>query len=273
MNLKNFMMPSNLPKLNFIKLGGSCITDKSRPGSFKSTVIKRIAQELAAIYKSNTNSCFIVGNGAGGFGHFLAHKSRQDDGTYVAKDMVAIQVAVRQLNARVTEFLAREGLPILTIHPSSSGLANKTGKFMPFSLIPFADALKSGVLVSVYGDILLSDNGRYRICSTEQIFIDLAVGLKSKFQIGRVILLSDVDGVYDKNKRIIKTIASEPSSVEHVTHNQKQTYDVTGGMQQKIKSAQMMAKIAEQVWIADGRKKGTLAGLFESKHEGTLVKP
>ena len=54
--------------LILIKIGGSLITDKTKPYTTRPEVIKRIAKEIKeAVSEKDVN--LIIGHGAGSFGH------------------------------------------------------------------------------------------------------------------------------------------------------------------------------------------------------------
>jgi isopentenyl phosphate kinase len=58
--------------LHIVKIGGSIITDKTKPLTFKKAVVKRLAREI-----KESNEEIILVHGAGSFGHIFADRYKQ----------------------------------------------------------------------------------------------------------------------------------------------------------------------------------------------------
>src|ERR1700712_1825421 len=63
-----------MPDILLLKLGGSLITDKTRPEEPRLEVIVRLAGEIAHALKASPLR-LIVGHGSGSFGHIAAQQS------------------------------------------------------------------------------------------------------------------------------------------------------------------------------------------------------
>ena len=92
----------------------------------------------------------------------------------------------------------------------------------------------------------------------------LAVGLKSR----RLLLMTDVEGVYDENKKLISEIKSKEA--EKLIYNQT----IHGGMIPKIRTCiNAVNNNVRGVVIIDGRKPHSiLFELFSDKGSGTLIR-
>ena len=92
----------------------------------------------------------------------------------------------------------------------------------------------------------------------------LAVSLKSR----RLLLMTDVEGVYDENKKLISEI--KPAEAEKLIYNQT----VHGGMIPKIRTCiNAVNNNVRGVVIIDGRKPHSiLFELFSDKGSGTLIR-
>ena len=92
----------------------------------------------------------------------------------------------------------------------------------------------------------------------------LAVSLKSR----RLLLMTDVEGVYDKNKKLISEIKS--TEAEKLIYNQT----IHGGMIPKIRTCiNAVNNNVRGVVIIDGRKPHSiLFELFSDKGSGTLIR-
>src|SRR3989344_5770468 len=68
-----------MKNLILIKLGGSVITDKSKPFTARETVIRHLAKTVRAEY-IDKNTDLIIGHGAGSFAHVPAAKYQTQKG-------------------------------------------------------------------------------------------------------------------------------------------------------------------------------------------------
>ena len=86
-----------------------------------------------------------------------------------------------------------------------------------------------------------------------------------------LILLSTTDGLRDGKQRV-SYIEEVDDDVLGLVADKQDTLS-TGGMASKLESAQIAAHNGIPVVIANGRKSGVLARIFEGKDEGTLLFP
>ena len=61
-------------ELVFLKLGGSLITDKTRPEAARTTVIRRLARELAETLRVRPSLRLVLGHGSGSYGHMVGER-------------------------------------------------------------------------------------------------------------------------------------------------------------------------------------------------------
>ena len=61
-----------MPELIFLKLGGSLLTDKTRPQALRPDVLGRLAGEIAAALAARPALWLLIGHGSGSFGHVAA---------------------------------------------------------------------------------------------------------------------------------------------------------------------------------------------------------
>src|SRR5258708_15346545 len=108
-------------RLVSIKLGGGLITDKAKPMTAKRALIRRLANEIAVIYKMQKIE-LLIGTGAGSYGHFTAHKYDLKYGAKTDEQFYGMCVAhneVRNLNSMIVDALIAKMVPAFTISPSS----------------------------------------------------------------------------------------------------------------------------------------------------------
>src|SRR5258706_14839130 len=106
----------------FLKLGGALITNKEIPNSLRSDVLARLSGEIARAWKEK-ELLLVIGNGAGSFAHVPAHKYKTMDG-FTREDskigMAVTQDSAATLNRLVVHTLIDQGIPVVTVAPSSS---------------------------------------------------------------------------------------------------------------------------------------------------------
>ena len=245
-----------------IKLGGSLVTDKSRSKSFRQNVVARLAAQLRHFRSLDEERRIVIGHGSGSFGHHEAQKHNTVQGVYSDEDRlgfaqvgaVATELSLLLLN----EFLTL-GLPAMRFQPSTTLVANNQ-EIASFDSRALSMALEQGLLPLVHGDIALDHNIGGTIMSTESIFAHLVEPLSVR----EIILLGEVDGVFDQTGDVIPVIT--PQSLPNVLSSLKGSsgIDVTGGMLQKV---QTMVELVQKhpslnVVIGNGNKDDILIDLL-----------
>ncbi|MEL9999538.1 MAG: isopentenyl phosphate kinase [Thermoplasmata archaeon] len=244
-----------------VKIGGSVITDKRKYKKIREGVIDRLASE------------FIVGesiliHGAGSFGHHIADEYALNDGlnennrikySLVARDL-------QELNTTIIDKFIAHNKPAITIPVHSFHMVGEQ-----FMYKRFVDYLERGILPVTYGDVILDPKKGMGICSGDQIAFHLSKSLKPK----RVIFVTDVDGIYNKNPKIF----SNARLIENLTSDQIVEFegnvpDVTGSMEGKLRVMRAIAKLGIDVIVINGLVRGRLRKAMEGKElKGTRVLP
>ena len=259
--------------ITLIKLGGSLITDKNTPWHFRQSIMRRIATEIkmiAACTPSEEN--LIIGHGSGSFGHIEAQKYNTIDGVQSSDDWLGFTKVAHAASALsqlvITEFV-QVGVPIFRFQPSASIMAYD-GVIQTMNTDLLMTAISHDLIPLVHGDTVYDEQRGGTIVSTEAIFSYLV----RKLDIGRIILLGEVDGVFDSKGEVVPHIT--PQSVDGLKSalGRSSGVDVTGGMYQKV--LDMLALVKENaelhVIIANGKTPNILVDLICSQHErGTLI--
>ncbi len=257
-------------KLLIVKLGGSVITDKSKPLSVKKAALKRLARELAA-----AKSPLIVVHGGGSFGHPLASKYRLAESYKGKGQLIGVSLthrAMTLLNSHVIEALQDAGIPAIGVPPSSSTLlTNGRIKYMEVGLVK--RMLGLGLVPVLYGDVVLDEKQGVRILSGDQIISYLARELGAS----RVIVGADVDGVFAVDPKrgghseLLKKIT--PHDMTLVSSlGSAGTQDVTGGMKTKVLELLDLAKLGIAAEIVNAAKPNVLRGAIQGKNTvGTKI--
>lgn len=265
-----------MKKVIFIKFGGSIITDKNSPLSPNVKGIKNLAEQFARVYKALSHEyLFVIGNGAGSYGHYYANKYETTKGLQSEKQRIGFAIEQyfdTELNHLIVKNLLDYQPLVQSFHPSSmffivDGMVKKV--FME----PFIGVLNLGFVPCVYGNVVYDQKKGCHILSTEAIFNQLVQQLLSrKFRIAKVIYVTSVDGFKKQDGTVIPTVNRKnyPSLKKHFHHTKG--FDVTGGMKQKITEALKLAKRGVHTQIVNGNDTNVLVkALIKNRKIGTLV--
>lgn len=252
--------------LKFLKLGGSLITDKSKPYTARLDIIQRLCAE---IYQARQRGVrLLLGHGSGSFGHISATRYQTDRGAVNEKSwegFVAVHQDAEKLNRMVCEGLSRAGALAFPVQFSCSG-TTQDGRIRNWYTRPIQVLLEEGVIPVLYGDVGIDGQKGMCVVSTEEIFRFLS----AVFRPQRIIMAGKVDGVVDAEGRLIR-------SITHSTFDRLRSAllpsdgfaDVTGGMLHKIERSLEMGVPTQ---IINGLKPDLLLRvLMNDVGEGTTV--
>ncbi len=250
-----------MKKLIFIKLGGSLITEKDKPMTARLDIIEQLAADIASLIKQMPEYTFIIGNGAGSFGHYQVVKYGLKEGVSSPEQwqgVSEVQSAASELNRIVVNALLKQNIPVYKLQPSAMFTAENS-RLSTSNLEGLNNALQTGLVISVYGDIILDSKKGCTIFSTEKVFdILLNEALQKGNSVKAVVHLSKVPGVQDSNGQIIPLITKE--NWNEIQHHISSTegFDVTGGMKHKIESSLEYAEKGIVTYIGSGETKNIL---------------
>ncbi len=258
--------------LVFVKLGGSLVTDKQVERRFRAETAKRVAGEIKAALDANPNLRLLIGHGSGSFGHVAAKHFDTVAGVRTPEQwrgFAHVATVAAELNHLMAQTLDAAGVPVWRMQPSASALSHD-GVITAMALEPIRQALDHDLLPLVYGDVALDTVRGGTIISTETIFTYLAQHLPAQ----QILLLGEVDGVYDLNGDVIPTItpATLPA-VERALGGSAGT-DVTGGMATKVRDSLALVQAISglSIRIMNGLTPGLLqATLLDQAQPGTLL--
>lgn len=267
---------TNMEKITIIKLGGSLITDKSRPMLAREKIIARIAKEIK-IASELYSGKLLIGHGSGSFGHSSAAKYQTQKGI-INKASIKGVSEVADVASRLTKIVIKHfrkaGIPAVAFAPGSFIVSEKQ-KEKRFFVEPIKEALKRGVVPLVYGDVVFDKSQGFGIFSTEKVINVLVRGLSKDFKIERIVYLGVTNGVYDETGKTIPTISPKTFSKVRKTLGGAGATDVTGGMIHKVKeSLELAKKYHIRILIVNGKSTGVIAKvLLGKKNPGTLIAP
>jgi isopentenyl phosphate kinase len=142
--------------ITFIKLGGSCFSDKKVPKSIFLDVIDSICEQLLSI-----DVPVVLIHGGGSFGHPVAkkyaiHEGRRDDVVDQAVGFCLTHDAMAELNRTIVGRLLEYGLPAYPMQTSALFM-HRNGMVSSVNLAPVDALLDQGFLPVLYGDSVIDE--------------------------------------------------------------------------------------------------------------------
>ena len=260
--------------LIFLKLGGSLITDKTRPYTPRPEKLDLLAAEIASVIKDNPSLHLVLGHGSGSFGHAAASRFNTRlgvSGSAAWRGFAEVWYQASELNRLVLEALHRVGLPAVTLSPAAS-VITRDGKISNWNQFPIQAALSNGLLPVIHGDVVFDEVRGGTILSTEDLFAHLAHQLRPQ----RILLAGLEAGVwadFQSHKQLLEELTSG-SFAQHASGLGAATgTDVTGGMLSKVT---VMLSLVEQipdleVLIFSGEQPGNLPRALRGENPGTRL--
>ena len=180
-------------ELVFLKLGGSLITDKTKPYTPLLEVMDDLAFQIKVTLQTRPNLRLIIGHGAGSFGHVpaseyktrdglaprstpLVHRKRDQTQENYWKGFAEVWYQASTLNRFVMEALHKAEIRAISLPPSSSVISSE-GRVSVWDTTPIRMALASGIVPVIFGDTVFDEVRGGTILSTEDLFMYLAGAL------------------------------------------------------------------------------------------------
>lgn len=249
-----------------IKLGGSVVTDKSKPMTARYDVIKRLASEIASVPGPK-----VIIHGGGSFGHIKAkeyelHKGFKNESQ--REGVCQVQSDMRALNRLIEDALRQAGMPVASI-PAGAIATFDNGKMADFPSNVFGHYLDIGITPISFGDVVVDRSRGISICSGDDIILRLARDLKAE----RCIFATAVEGIYAQYPpKEGEGPLPEIHKTDKVMFTVKDA-DVTGSMQRKLELMFQIANMGCPVEIVNGLVPRRLADALLGKPViGTKVK-
>lgn len=260
-----------MTRLLFVKLGGSLITDKKVAGSYHESAVAAVGGILRDALEHDSSLRLLIGHGSGSFGHVAAKQYGTMDGVKTPEQwrgFAHVASAAADLNALVRATLRAADLPIWHFQPSASAVSHD-GEIVSMTADNVRAALDHALVPLVYGDVSLDDVRGGTIISTETVFFYLA----KQLPVDQILLLGDVEGVYDESGAIIPVITpARFSEVQRALGGSAGT-DVTGGMAAKVRQMlELVAALPRLSIRIMGGDSGAIAGALRGEDHGTLIR-
>ncbi len=277
-----------MKELVFLKLGGSLITDKTKPYTPRLDVMADLALQIATTLQTHPDLRLVLGHGAGSFGHVpaseyrtrdglpphptpLAHRERDETEENYWKGFAEVWYQAETLNRYVMDALHKANVRAITLPPSASVISTN-GQVSVWETTPIRMALSAGVVPVIHGDVVFDEIRGGTILSTEDLFMHLTRALRPD----RILLAGLEKAVWAdfpaRTKKIEKLTYQTFEQISTGVGNATGT-DVTGGMKSKV--TQMLDLVKEtsvaSVQIFSGEASGNIARALSGETLGTLI--
>ena len=266
-----YIFPMNLV---FLKLGGSLITDKTRPYTPRPEKLDLLAVEIASALRENPDLHLVLGHGSGSFGHEAAsrHDTRRGvSGPAAWHGFAEVWYQASALNRLVVEALRRAGLPVVTFSPAAS-VTSHDGKVLIWNDYPIRAALSNGLLPVIHGDVAFDETRGGTILSTEDLFAHLVHQLHPQ----RILLAGREVGVwadFPARTRLLREITPGSLGRQASALGGAAGTDVTGGMYSKVTG--MLALVEQvpdlEIVIFSGEQPGNVLRALHGENPGTRL--
>lgn len=252
-------------ELIVLKIGGSAITNKEAPFSFRENIVENISNEFYEIYKENKYN-FIIVHGGGSFGHPLAKKYQLKSGIQNIEEQAIgfslTHLYMTKLNTLIIEKLISKNLPVVTVQTSAVAVTND-GKISYFCLNILKKLLEFHMIPVMFGDVVLDEKKGFTILSGDDIAVYLAIRLKAT----KLLFGLDIDGIYTKDPSLEDSRLLTSLKISSVSTIKGRTsgFDVTGGIFHKIRVASQAVKKGVKVYFFNITEPGRLTKVINGK--------
>ena len=251
-----------------IKYGGNVFIDRNIFNNFITdiTILNKLGISIVVIHgggprikreldKSNIQSKFIRG-------------LRVTD-----KNMIKIVESVLiEFNNDIVNSLKENGSEAISVHPQKNNIIEVTQESLELGYVGIPKKINNSILEDILKQKKIPIISPLGLGSNNQVFNingDTAAGAVAKsLKSRRLLLMTNVEGVLDKDKKLIEEI----SSTEVLEMIKDET--ISGGMIPKINTClDAVNNGVTAVGIIDGRKKHSiLFEIFSDKGSGTLIR-
>ncbi|MBW6517383.1 MAG: glutamate 5-kinase [ANME-2 cluster archaeon] len=248
-----------------IKIGTSSLSNED--GSFNTQLTENIASQVAKLQEQG-KTVIIVSSGAIGIGvDLLKLKTRpREIPIRQAAAAVGQNVLMREWRTAFEKFGINVAQMLLTYENFSNrltylNLRNSINELLEFGVVP-----------------IINENDPVCVHEIEATFGDndkLSAMVASKVEAGLLIMLSDIDGLYDKNPKkngnakLISTIEKITPEIEKCAGSPTSMKGV-GGMRTKIEAARIACMAGCHMVIANSNEENAIQRIIAGGEIGTL---
>jgi glutamate 5-kinase len=243
-----------------VKVGTSVLTDEN--GRLDSARIAAIVSQVCRIKEKGIDVIIVSSGAIGGGMGILGLKARP---TSISHKQAAAAIGQIQLMKLYDDFFKAKGKNIAQVLLTQDDFSNRTRH---------ANAKTTLLTILQYHAVpIINENDT---TATDEIKLgdnDRLSGLVANLvEAQLLVILSDVDGLWDQDKKIIDTVQRITYDVERLAKGTtKQTS--TGGMVTKLQAAKAVTQNGAACVIANGRTEDILVNVLACQATGTLFLP
>jgi isopentenyl phosphate kinase len=258
-------------ELTVMKLGGSLLTDKTKPYTYRKEVLQSVAREIAECLDEGLIQSLVLLHGVGSYGHPPVLKYNLHKGFLGPEQLLQLsktQEGVATLRHIIVKELQNAGIPVCLMYPSSMVTSEKM-QMTSYFLDPLKGFVSVGMIPLLGGDILIDSVMGWSVGSGDQLAVIIAKELGAK----RLLFASDVAGIYEHDPKLepaavpIDTINLNDLEVALKRMGASSIDDASGGMKGKLKSivaAKQLIKDALEVGLLSMMEYGALKALLKN---------
>jgi len=281
MNLEK-ILPTNGPSINevkkyidkysgeiiVIKCGGSVLLDEN--------LFKQFIEDISVIYKLGLSTIVVHGGGKNIKKKLdiLGLESKFINGLRITdeKTIKVVEKTLLELNFEIVNNLSNQQANAQSISPKKNNVIKIKPERQDLGYVGSPKEINSIALLEIIKNKkipIIAPMGTGNDKKIYNINADIAAGAVAKeLNSRRLLLMTDVEGVLDKNKKLISEINSK------IAEKMLKDGDISGGMIPKINTClDAINNGVTGVVIVDGRKPHSiLFELFSDKGAGTLIR-
>jgi glutamate 5-kinase len=260
-------------RLVVVKVGTSSLTTGN--GKLDEEEMGRLAQQIAAAVKGGDKIVFVTSGAVAAGIDELGTSGKP-------KDIVFQQAAAASgqgvLMAKYREIFKQHGLKVAQILLTAEDLSNRAayvhtcnvlGMLLKLGVVPI---INENDVTSV--DELMPVNEGYKVNFSDNDILSVLVA--NAICADLVIILSDVDGLYTSDPSnpdavIIRTVENITSELKNSLEGKSKLG--RGGIQSKVKAAEIATTCGIPVVIANSRRENVIVDILAGKEVGTFFKP
>jgi len=260
-------------KLIVVKVGTSGITTED--SKLDEEEMRRLSSQIAAACKQGAKIVLVTSGAVAAGIAELGIPPKPNDLVFQQASAAAGQSV---LMAKYREFFKAHGLKVAQILLTAEDLSNRAAYLHTCNVLEML--LKIGVIPIINeNDVTSVDELKpvtegYRVNFSDNDILSVLVA--SALQADLVIILSDVDGLYTKDPQdptaeLIKTIDCVTCELKESVNGKSRLG--RGGIQSKVKAAEIATTCGIPVVIANSRRENVIADILAGKQVGTYFKP
>lgn len=257
---------SNVKRI-VIKIGTNILT---KSGGMDGGYVRRIARQINSLLKTG-RQVIIVSSGAIGMGAGQLEMRGKVTNTKMRQACAAIGQPLLMTEYRRS--FARYGVTVAQVLLTAQVLNNRR------TYLNLRNSIETLLKLAVVP--VLNENDSVSTDEIGSAFGDndkLSALVASKIDADLLILLSDIDALYDKNPRKFADARAIPAVFEitaEIIRNAggRGSMHATGGMKTKIEAAKIASNAGFRIVLADGRVKNVIGRIIAGEEIGTVFMP